>query len=593
MRKIAYLFLLAAALGTFANPARHPKTGARQPAAGNATGRTGQTPGITTVKNTVNTAVKSAGKTTGTTAATWYVDPQGDDGNDGSAAHPWATLHHACSRVHTPGDVIHLQPGTYREQVPCELSAGISVEGADTSTTHLLFNFFDSTRYTGAIVLASPDENTPGNQHISGIDFGVAPGDSVSTFMMIKKRGQVAVHDCKFSNAKTGAVFFYGRSSSGPPGQYARGNTIFNCHFYDCQDRQSVIGHSAGGDIGITGQESMSIHDNLLRNTGRPQGHNGNIIGAVQGWNKGIHYYRNMSFKPLNEGNVNNFGIESWYDQGGWEIDHNTFDGGGNAIDISFGGVKGAYPYSFYIHHNNFTAAANPPFDAAAGHFWIYSVGIQFEGEDIINAGDAEISYNHFKNIGGAVMFTQSHGVHESVHDVWIHNNLCQNLGYAGGEFHSFAFELEAVSGTSSNRNILIDSIFIYNNTIIGAGKLRSAVFLNAAAPYGIANIFIRNNILKDIGTAGSYSYLTWWGNGTISNVVSEHNLLFGNMAANDTTRGHGQTVNIRNFRASANMVRDPRLGANFAPVPGSPAINAASPLGFGKNIGFSDLPGK
>ncbi|HJL16453.1 MAG TPA: right-handed parallel beta-helix repeat-containing protein, partial [Sandaracinaceae bacterium LLY-WYZ-13_1] len=46
-------------------------------------------------------------------AETYYVEEGGDDGADGSAAAPWATLQHAADRV-APGDEVVVRPGTYR-----------------------------------------------------------------------------------------------------------------------------------------------------------------------------------------------------------------------------------------------------------------------------------------------------------------------------------------------------------------------------------------------------------------------------------------------------------------------------------------------
>ncbi len=42
----------------------------------------------------------------------FYVSPGGSDSNDGSAAHPWATINHADSVI-GPGSTVHVAPGTY------------------------------------------------------------------------------------------------------------------------------------------------------------------------------------------------------------------------------------------------------------------------------------------------------------------------------------------------------------------------------------------------------------------------------------------------------------------------------------------------
>ena len=47
-----------------------------------------------------------------TSNADRYVSPDGDDSNDGTRHHPWATITHAGS-IATPGTTIHVAPGTY------------------------------------------------------------------------------------------------------------------------------------------------------------------------------------------------------------------------------------------------------------------------------------------------------------------------------------------------------------------------------------------------------------------------------------------------------------------------------------------------
>lgn len=49
-----------------------------------------------------------------TTGANYYVAPNGSDSNDGSAAHPWATLGHANSRV-SAGSTVQVSAGTYSQ----------------------------------------------------------------------------------------------------------------------------------------------------------------------------------------------------------------------------------------------------------------------------------------------------------------------------------------------------------------------------------------------------------------------------------------------------------------------------------------------
>src|SRR6184192_3983992 len=51
----------------------------------------------------------------------YYISPKGNDWNDGSVKHPWATITQAGSRVQ-PRDTVHLMPGTYPGQIATSAS---------------------------------------------------------------------------------------------------------------------------------------------------------------------------------------------------------------------------------------------------------------------------------------------------------------------------------------------------------------------------------------------------------------------------------------------------------------------------------------
>lgn len=61
----------------------------------------------------------------------YYVSPTGRDSNDGSQAHPFATIHKAAS-VATSGTTVHVAPGTYTEGV-------ITVSQSGTATAPITF----------------------------------------------------------------------------------------------------------------------------------------------------------------------------------------------------------------------------------------------------------------------------------------------------------------------------------------------------------------------------------------------------------------------------------------------------------------------
>src|SRR5207249_9293754 len=67
-------------------------------------------------------------------AADYYVSTTGSDSNDGSAAHPWATIAHAASVV-GPGSTVHVAPGTYRGQFNTSASGTAAAEITYVSDT--------------------------------------------------------------------------------------------------------------------------------------------------------------------------------------------------------------------------------------------------------------------------------------------------------------------------------------------------------------------------------------------------------------------------------------------------------------------------
>jgi parallel beta-helix repeat protein len=75
-----------------------------------------------------------------TTGSNYYVAPSGSDSNDGSASHPWATIHKAASLAQ-PGWIIHVAPGVY--------SGPITTSSSGNSSSHI--RYISDTQW-GAII---------------------------------------------------------------------------------------------------------------------------------------------------------------------------------------------------------------------------------------------------------------------------------------------------------------------------------------------------------------------------------------------------------------------------------------------------------
>ena len=108
--------------------------------------------------------------------STYYVSTEGDDANDGSAAHPWRTLQQAADSV-IAGDVVNVGPGTYKG-----FSLGVNRPARGTSDAPIVFNgktIIDKGSYhIAAITVANGDSPdgiyvAPGSRHIVIKNFNV------------------------------------------------------------------------------------------------------------------------------------------------------------------------------------------------------------------------------------------------------------------------------------------------------------------------------------------------------------------------------------------------------------------------------------
>ena len=89
----------------------------------------------------------------GPAATTFFVAPDGNDGNPGSSAAPWRTLQHAVDTA-APGDTIAVRAGTY---------AGARIERSGTAQAWLTLR-----AVTGQAVII--DRPGPNNRHGSNLE---------------------------------------------------------------------------------------------------------------------------------------------------------------------------------------------------------------------------------------------------------------------------------------------------------------------------------------------------------------------------------------------------------------------------------------
>ena len=492
------------------------------------------------------------------TATIYYIDPAGSNSNNGTNEFPWQTLSHACSQVTKSGDIIHVNAGMYIETNRCDLANGVSIEGTGDAS-HIISHYVTLGCTNGFISLQTLAEGTNGNQSISYIKLD---GDLIGTIALyVLGRSNVKIHHCTVINFTDSGIGFRGAYPGYQPTIYATGNEIYNCTIENSSSRTGI---ASNGLIRISGQSGMLMHDNILIQTSRPSGQNGNIIDAVEGYNKGLKYYNNKSYKPVSEGTAFNFHIESWNTTGGMEIFNNEFHGGGCHIDVAgHNNTKGTYDYSWWIHDNLFMMDEQ----MAGIHGEPYVVAISFEATN----EDAIISNNHFKNLPYGVY----HTINQSGRwqkNISIYSNLFENMGYSNNDW---AFAVCLCTYEDLATPSLFSNFQIYNNTISSGspGRLTGGIYIQKTG--SVSDIYIRNNIITNC----SYPFYIYNGTGTISNLHTQNNILFGN--GNDNAIYHPEY--ILNYVNEGNLKADPMFvsSTDFNLKTGSPAIDAGINVGL------------
>ena len=206
------------------------------------------------------------------------------------------------------------------------------------------------------------------------------------------------------------------------------------------------------------------------------------------------------------------------------------------------------------------------------------AIGVQFETDLNPTAGDAIIINNHFKNTAIAVEVLMGHSTNEGFHNLYFHNNLLENMGYADGSFGGFMMYLAMDNGTG------IDSIFIDNNTMIGGlspGNAKFALFIECNTAH-IKNVYFRNNIAENIA---AYGYITFRGSVAADNIYSQNNITYLNSNTNNPYYITG-TPTATHFTNSGNIITNPVLDGIYHLTSSSPAIGACINLGYGTDIG-------
>ncbi len=512
-------------------------------------------------------------------ATTYYISPNGNDATgNGTAGNPWKTLFKATSTVNTTGDIIHVNAGTYTETQVCNLAAGVSIEGdgiASIIKSTIATDFSPTLR----LLSASP---TNGNQHISNLKFD---GNNLAAnwAIWIGGRNNVSVNNCTIVDWQERGVNFSNTDDMWtivPPTTYRTGNTFYNNTVLNCAGFPN--GNWGRGCLSIGGQDGMLIHDNVIIQNQRASGNNGWPIKYTnEGWLKGVKIYNNTLTK--NTFAANNdwpFAMELWNIAGGMEIYNNNIQGG---LDLVFG-TKTTYPWTYWIHDNNFTQPALPSFYQEAielekgcdgaivenNSIIDYSIGMRMEVENFVESGP----YNLYA-------------------DIFVRKNLFR-IGKAGDNGN--AGTGVGIYPNSNSATFDIRNINILNNTFEGVlgGAPNRWVHINTGAAVGtITNFNVKNNIFTN-----SFQY--WFSR---NNSGAAFNTL--NLQNNNTyNNGHADAIEaytgtVSNYTNSGNITSNPLFvgNNNFTLQGASLCINAGLNVGLpysgaAPDMGYAEYSG-
>lgn len=501
---------------------------------------------------------------------TWYIapPPTGNDGSgSGTAGSPWATLYKATSSVPAvvgdPGDIIHINSGTYIETHASLLEPTISIEGEGYSS-HIKSHVANAGNFEGVIQLVSGGL-TDGSQSLH--DFRL-DGDNYSGYKAISvyKRNHVSIYALTVEDFMIEGIRFGGTTQSHGNSVYAC--NITNCGWWDGSDQHAnLIAEYTTG---------MTIYGNTITVENRGDGHSGTGIESFGGLTDCKIYsntiFNNPQAEGLFEGKVQwAFSIETFHTGGGIEIYDNTISG---KIDWGNQALKGAYAYSVSFHDNIVGPATMES---------VYTDGIQFE----YASQDVKIYNNLFKNLERPIYFCIYLGAGEFIENVDIYNNIMYNIGtdgrHVGGGIYFETYNIPPD---------YVENVNIYNNTIIGSSTDAplSGIYLPTA--HTVHNVFIRNNIIQGFNTASVHATNQHAG-GTIDYLYIQNNLFYGNGNSNAPLFSGITPTHVIGLSPQTNL-----LGSNPAFV--NPAIynyhlangSPADGAGYGTTLSVNDYDG-
>ena len=483
-------------------------------------------------------------------ATTYYIDPSGNDSNNGSSSSPWKTLAYACSKATASGDIIHVNAGTYTETAQSYLAVGVSIEGMGSSS--IIKSHYTASNLDNGLIQLSGGTNT--GQHISGVYLD-GDNNTGNNAIVVSGRNNVTIYNCTLINFSMQGIKFTGNSAC--TGNSIHDCTITGCSGYDTQSEANVF---------LQYQTGFLFYNNINNNTTKST--NGDGI-RIWSYVYGLQIYNNTLTGPESMIGGYPFVLEAWCESKqlgyGMQIYGNTIIG---TMDFS-SCVKGTYSYGLDFHNNicgNSSTGSIPTNPASSSK-------ILLEFEETMN--DIIIRNNIFRNADRMIYF-DSNGTTGSANNVAIYTNIFQNVYFnyqsqttsAGYSAHGVGilFGGSAYSGAVTNIKICNNDFIAYTTTP-GAAEL--GVFLPTSNT--CSYVYVQNNIFKGFATA-PFSAEAVGGGGTLSNLYLQKNVLYGNGNSNNYLTAGLTPTNVTN---DVGIISDPLFisSTDFHLQTGSPAI--------------------
>jgi hypothetical protein len=514
-------------------------------------------------------------------ATTYYISTTGNDATgNGSFGNPWKTLFKATSMVTTPGNIIHVNAGTYNETQMSSVAVGVSIEG-DGVTSILRATY--STIFIPIFEAYSNTEGTVGNQKFSNLKFDGR--GATSWAVQIQGRSKDTIENCTFVNFTQRGVVWGGVGSNGDyePAIYATGNVFRNNTMTNCSSFDGTHGY---GCINIGGQRGMLVYGNTIINNNIANGGYSNTPGwPIKLWNDGyvdsLQIYNNYLERPpfpyAQDFDFGYFGFcIEFFNQRGLHIYNNTIKG---SVDLNYQ-TKGPYAYSLWMHNNTIGR------DTTAAHgetgLWL-----EYQTEDAI------IENNTFRNVSQALAFSLRPDVGMNfIRNITFQKNLCYNIGKTDGTRQGGGI---IILMNDNSDNYTSQGYFnIYNNTFTAAsGTAAPYIGLELPGGKGATNVRVRNNLVQ--------GFYDWAIESEQGNKISGASITNNDIYLNGVSGGSPNTFNWiggnpTSSTLTPNITVAPNLNAFYQPNTGSPLLNAGVNVGLpyygsAPNIGFWQTP--